>query len=457
MTTVLTLTINRQPLDGDNLYFDFLNDSNSVYGGTAGNIITFKTTASTISQSTIGTTITNTITNLITKLNASYDTTTDSSTITYTALGTNQLVVTFSTNTAIISGYSSIIYNDSTGNALTSVSIYSYLNTTVNTTGFIKVNSPYFITYSDSKQYDKVELELRMWSGGLLSRPLNPNYKLSKYKSKSSDTQVDFNISNLIKSFINPQLDYNWGSTATNLDNVFDESIWVEYQMIGLLDVLDIDGNPTGGVLLVDTNSNRKIATLGYGYFEEGSNPTVNITDMTPQTNFISLVDPEYLTVGATGATLIEKTILRTKYSSRGVCEGLNQTYQVVYLNKEGVFEGFSFPKASKKTITSKTDKYNRLLNNPKNYSTIQHTSKVLNKTENMSYRLNTSLLKEIDVQKIQELIQSEKHYLYTNGIIIPVVLKDSTFEIKNSLYNRARIQYTLEFDAANEIKNNIV
>lgn len=460
----LNIELIKNPEENDYIFFDLKNNGISSFG--SGKTITFKnatvpTSATTWSQ--IQSTLSGTVSTLLAKLQGYNTGTTDSSTIGYTVDTLYTITAEYITDMAIPSGYTSTIYS-SYPEIGTTFNFDSFIPVSATTSGLLMANSPYWVTYTNTDDFDIVKMDLRIWTGNLIGqsaggdKPDIPSFQFTKYKTRQSDITVGYNINNFIKSYLNPKLNDKWGGSGTTLNNVFDETVWVEWVTYGGKDILDLDGNSTGDIELVSSLADRKIATLGYGYFEEGAN-NEQINPLTTLSKFNTLGNPEYTTTGNTSATATTYTINRVKVADRGTCQDYNNVYQIVYLNKAGVFEGFSFPKLSRKNISSKSTTYNRLLSQPFNYSPTEHTTKVLNKSEKLTYTLNTDLLKQDDVDKVKELIQSDKHYLYLANTleIIPVVLKDENFEVKNTINNRARIQYTLQFDAANEVKNNII
>jgi|GEM_PF-4611244 len=441
----------KQPQVGDYIEFDLKSNGVSSLGNPVKIVFNNTATSTTLGESKIGSTIYETANTLRLKLSTYYYTSIDGSIILYTGPGSEEITLLIYYNT---SGYASFGFNSVPGiGELVEVKKY-ITNTVSNTSGFLAALSPYYIIYNQTNPYDKISVDLNIWKGSINNKTIEPNYQFIKYKTNYNDTTTSINIAQIVRSFLEPKLTNSW-TAGTNLNGGFDECCYVEWVCYGLLDILNIDGEPTGEALLVSTLSDRKIALLGYGYFEEGANPVIT-NPLSSLSEYITLGDDEFVAVGSTGATSTDLAIVRTKNPFRGTCEGIYKPYQVVYLNKNGVFVGFSFPKLSKRVITSKTDSFERLLNKPYQYSTIDHYTRVLNKTEKLKYTLNTALLSENDVKYIKELIQSEKHYLIYEDNIIPVILKDFDFEVKNRANNKAKIQYTIEFDSANEVKNNI-
>ena len=98
-------------------------------------------------------------------------------------------------------------------------------------------------------------LYLWIYTGTLGSKPANPNYVLQK-DVKAGDDVITFEIAELVKDYVDVTFTGDY-STVT-------ESAWVEWTMVQNFD--DATTN---------TESDKAIATNGYGYFKDGVNPVL--------------------------------------------------------------------------------------------------------------------------------------------------------------------------------------
>jgi hypothetical protein len=98
-------------------------------------------------------------------------------------------------------------------------------------------------------------LYLWIYTGTLGSKPATPNYVLQK-NVKAGDDVITFEIAELVKDYVNVNFTGNYNSIV--------ETAWVEWTM-----VQNFDDSST------NTESDKAIATNGYGYFKDGVNPVL--------------------------------------------------------------------------------------------------------------------------------------------------------------------------------------
>lgn len=316
----------------------------------------------------------------------------------------------------------------------------------------ILTKSPYWFTYTNAAQYTFARLQLFVYRGTKTNIPAQPTYSFDKYKVLTTDTSVSFNVSDFVDGLINPKLNDAWFSGSTQITDDFQEAVWVRYTLTGF-----------NGTNELDTIEGIKIALKGWGYFEQGPNPSLD-------SNVLSDVSDNYLTSGqsawkaelnlpdvsgTTVQTIVKRTNLSNILEGEGECKF--DPYQIVFINKNGVFEGFSFPKASYRTIITERKNYQKLSRTPQSYSTTNHYKANLLNSSYEEIQLNTNLLANNDVEALKQLIESDLHYLVDKeNIIHPVILKQEDFRVKSSINDRANIQYQITFEFANNVKNNI-
>ena len=76
---------------------------------------------------------------------------------------------------------------------------------------FILSRSPYYINYAaTASSYDYCIINLSIWTGSVTASTVSASYSLTAYKAMSSDTNLYLDISDYIKGYLNPILDYSW-------------------------------------------------------------------------------------------------------------------------------------------------------------------------------------------------------------------------------------------------------
>lgn len=428
---------------GVNALYD--NGSQYLVGGDFTN---FTTAAVTPTQSqftipvgaTMGVTITNSYNNLVTynpKAGLTYSLNGNTIDINYTYNTSDDIYVTDLND---IPGYLNIVVGDI---PLNEGDIMFCGNTT-----------PYYITYTNTQPYSYAIIDFWVYSGGVNDAPVQPTDSYRQPKVIESDTTITFELGSYVKGLLNPKLDSAWFTPGASMSHNFGEAIWFKYRIAGY------DANNTE----VSYIEGKKIATRGWGFFDEGPNPPLRngyvVSDVT--NNYLTTGNKAWkaeLQLPSTTASNINDVILRTNIAGNidSICESNFEAYQVVFLNENGVFEGFSFPKANQQKITIEQKTYAALSRNPQSYSTTNHYNRVTNKSATKEIILNTNLLSDSDVQRLLVLVNSELHYLVdTNQNIMPVIFTNTDFELKQSVNAMADIQYSFTFKFANDLINNI-
>lgn len=343
---------------------------------------------------------------------------------------------------------------------------------------FILARSPYYVTYNaPASAFDYCTVEVFLWTGNNIT-PSTPNYTLTAYKAKSTDDFVWFELSDYIKSFLNPKLDTTWysnfgitadstiitaDSTGLTADtnyltvsgiNAFNEVCWARFIIRSYKLTLGV------GLLYETIQSPLKVATLGYGFHTEGNNPK-------PPTNV--LIDPvdKYSTntsinyntsIRATASNtnnIIERNLVETNYK---IFSNGHRELQILYLNKFGVWDSMLFNRVAKRSSEIKSETSQFYQRRPDNYSIYAPTTRTSNINVTEEWILNTELLNERQNWYIEELINSDRWYLLNQEefSLIPVVLDEKRFDEKLGIYEKAKIQWTLKFKSANSKINDI-
>lgn len=343
---------------------------------------------------------------------------------------------------------------------------------------FILSRSPYYITYNaPASDFDYCTIEMYLWTGDN-TLPTLPNYVLTSYKAKTTDDFLWVEVSDYIRSFLDPRLDTTWysnyaltvDSTNYSVDdsdlsvdtsyltitggNTYKEVCWVRF-------ILRSYKISFGVGLLVDTiQSPIKVGTLGYGFHTEGNNPK-------PPTNVLVNPYDKYSTYhSANYLTTIRATASNTNYvierqpmdTDIQICNWGNKEYQIIYLNKYGVWDSMLFNRVSKRSIEIKSDTIDFYQSRPDMYSIFTPTTRTSNIDVNEEWILNTDILNDRQNYYMQELILSDRWYLLNQqeNLLIPVVLDEKKFDEKLGFNEKAKIQWTLKFKSANSKINDI-
>ena len=356
--------------------------------------------------------------------------------------------------------------------------------------------SPYIVEISETGQTGS-KIELFLWNTG--SQPANPQYTLSKKIPASNNIKTYYNISPYVK-------EYFTFTTFQNIYNTYDTAISTNFVVqYAVKKYKDVSGTYT----LLSTETGEFMD--GYGYYMQGANPTGNVTVGLDEGTYFYNYDSSIAASQANAMTgtidvnftdvneFIRYTNLRTgvvtniAFSTLGLrtfprvhdsnladgnktelirgasvrwtatfkpqCEPKYQPVVIDFVNKYGSWARIFFQKAKKRNINVKTENYKI---NPATipYSqTAQGQVKEFNTTGTETIKLNTGWVNDNYAEYLQQLLLSEKVTLldYENDTqYTPVNVKTKSLEKQTGL-NNGMMNYSLEFEFAFDIINNVV
>ena len=124
----------------------------------------------------------------------------------------------------------------------------------------INARSPYYVSITNT-YIAYATLDIKIFNGDI-SDQATTNYSLKKH-IVGSETKVSFEISELIRDFLDLQFDGDYSASATS-----DSSVkWVDTY----LKAFNSSGTQVGSTI-----NETNLAINGYGYFEEGSSFTMS-------------------------------------------------------------------------------------------------------------------------------------------------------------------------------------
>ena len=352
----------------------------------------------------------------------------------------------------------------------------------------IFARSPYIISVAEILNTGS-KIELFLWNG-TGSAPASPQYTLSKLITASSNIKTEYNISPYIREYITfntRQQPYNaWSASQTT------QYVNVKVKRYKLV---------SGTYTLLDTTDYKGYD--GFGYYEQGYNPTLNYdilhdegtfnylydglspsvfdnrragfimvrTGTSYKARYRNLVTGATFTQTLTNNALIDVLRVYQSYYSNGnsleildtgdavIWSGIfkpnnNCKYDAVlcdFVNKYGCWQRTYFYAASNDTLTVESQEYNLMQTNT-DYNTIQGQRQVFNNNGKKSIKVNTDWVTEDYKELLRQIMLSEK-------IIIndyPAKLNSKSTELFKNI-NTKMINYSLEFEYAFDVINSVV
>jgi hypothetical protein len=347
------------------------------------------------------------------------------------------------------------------------------------------INTPFFFDTTT-----KATFKLYIWSGDLSSVPSLPTYTITKVRPTVDYEQFNTDISKIVGELLDGKPTIDLTLTTQIVDTTNNELKWLKY-VVSFTDseetVADIEGT--------------LIASEGFGYFEEGINPTKpsndiltscdyrkvsrdgfillpfanvgNITSIDIQSENLEIDETEtitdsnnsnkavqYLEVDVSQATTDE--FITVTFQPDGdiityeiVDECRYEPKQIIFKNKYGFYEGITFFKKSTNSIEITNDDFVNAYVSNGTYSTTDHQKQKINIQGIESLTLNSGYIKETENSIYREMMLSDKVYLYGNNGLTPLNIKSSSLEFKNRV-NDKLVKYTIEFEYAYNLIQNI-
>ena len=387
----------------------------------------------------------------------------------------------------------------------------------------INLRSPYYIKVSKTA-LTSVELKLYIYTGTFTANGSvaagTLRYTINK-KPLGTNAYVVFEVSELVRDYLEVEFNGEYNS----------ESVW--------LNAIETVTGGSGSVTVTPDNTNGFIGLDGYGYFEEGANPTLSTTALQSNNSIIALDDnlfrvPVFVagtesvsllykgevkqTIDLSSASVDETTeqiryitanststgdVSYDSFQERvlndgGTFEGssclsefldsvsiglIDEVYvssasgvevfkvktleeclytpiTVTFVNKFGAFQDLIFFKKSIDKTSVKGEEFKTAIFNQATltYKTYQHQRTQFMVQGTDSITMNTGYISEDYNQVIEQLMLSEQvwaTFITDTEEVRPLVPKTKSFTHKTQL-NDKLIDYTIEFDIANNKINNI-
>tara|TARA_R110002049_G_scaffold40639_7_gene123513 strand:+ start:610 stop:1593 length:984 start_codon:yes stop_codon:yes gene_type:complete len=321
----------------------------------------------------------------------------------------------------------------------------------------------------------RIKLDLYIWEGVETGQPTTAQYVIEKSRI---DTQNNIlvEIGELVRDYL--EVSFN--------DDYISETRWVR----AVVELFDDDDNP---FTFDNPQVFNFIATDGYGYFEDGTNPELSTNALISSNNIYLpentagklpifaegvgkvIIDSttteitdngntnqkiQYLTIPANSSTVKvydtdDSTLLKT-ITVTNLCEPKYTPYKITFINKYGAYQDlYTFKKTEENsTIKSEDFKRNTISNSSGAYQTYQGQTQRYNVNVNSSLILNTGFIKEDMNETIEELFFTENVWIRYNGQTLPVIPTSKSIKYKTVL-NDKLINYSINLDFAfNKINN---
>ena len=346
----------------------------------------------------------------------------------------------------------------------------------------INVRSPYFINLNRTN-LTTVKLEIQIYFGvANTSWQSSPQYILN---STAINAKVNFEIAELVKDYIETEFDGAFPTVPVSLTEA--TTILVDYKTTETLS--------SGSPVVTEVLGNR--AFYGYGYFEDGANPSfdsifslqsnntilknTNATVTIPVDNTIatSLVwkyqGSTVSTISIAAETKIENQITyvtntgnfnvdQAEISASLKTTTVNiQSYEkckytpikLTFINKFGAYQEIWMFANSILSMATNEERYKSNILSNGTYNTYDPQIKLLTKNANQTLKLNSDYYPESYNEVFRQLFLSEKVWIDYEGQTLGVNIENKQITYKTSLTD-SLINYTIDVSFAFDTINNI-
>ena len=290
------------------------------------------------------------------------------------------------------------------------------------------------------------------------------------------DTNVIFEISELVRDYLNISFNDDYNSTT----------VWVTT----VATLLDENNNVfTYGSPI----TNHYLAVEGYGFFEDGTSPELSRNALiTSNTIYLPentagklpifaegvgkyIIDStttqvtdngnsnqkiQYINIPANSSTIqvydTDDATLKKTINVINICEPKFTPYKVTFVNKYGAYQDLYFFKKSVESfnVTDEMYKMNTISNATATYNKYEGQKQRYNSNASKSITLNTGFINEDSNSTIEELFLSENVWIRQGSDTLPIIPKSKSLTFKTQL-NDNLANYTIRFEFAfNKINN---
>jgi len=339
----------------------------------------------------------------------------------------------------------------------------------------IRARSPYIITINETSQVStRIELFI-----SATTFSATPQYNLSKAIPASNAPATYYDIAPYIREYFDHSIYSNITTLTSSYGSVQKVNVRVKrYKTVGLTeslidstDYIATDGytefangvNYSGGNYLLDqkTYYYHSGSNAGFILVYAAANDKIRWTNQTDAIVYLSsslslgwyyvprCYNSEF-TKEYTVEVLNSSSVMQATWTFKPVEECLYTPVKVDFINKYGAFQREFFFKASTDNIEVTNKDYN--LMQPYNYSLTGGQRTTYNQNGTQTIKVNSGWVEEDFKDNLKQLMLSEKVLVDEK----PAILKTKSIELNKSI-NTKQINYSLEFEFAYDLVNNIV
>lgn len=350
----------------------------------------------------------------------------------------------------------------------------------------IFTRSPFIIEIDEIGQTES-KVEIFIWNSG--SQPSDPQYVLTKPIPTSNNTQTTYNVSPLIREYINFALRNNPYNTTGSTFNAQKANVVIKtYKFTGTYTLLDtLSYNAFDGYTYYNSGSNYDLGNYHldegtyYYYLAENSNPSANANERagfirllantgdyrrwtelgsglqstaTLTAGWIDLprVNPTYYANGNLLEIFDAGNNLLASWTFKPIEECKYTTVVCDFVNKYGAWQREWFFKASQDTLNIESIEYNLMQQDLVDYDVLEGQRKSFNTNGKEQIKVNTGWVSQDWNETLRQMMLSERILINDK----PAKLNTKSQELLKHI-NKNLINYTLDFEYAYDVINSVI
>lgn len=289
-------------------------------------------------------------------------------------------------------------------------------------------------------------------------------------KDTSANHSVSFEVSELIKDYLDPTWDGVFPYSSTTLSSLTVHAIisvdfYTNNKVTRAANTLA--GNPDTPVQSITPHN--LYGFDAYSEFQDGVNHQLSSGSMLQSATTMYIPDGEtayipvessnavsYYTVASsvTDGTVVNP-VVGIDVTIKRICEPVFSIIKVLFINQFGAIQEFYFNKKSTNSLTFTQSNYDSMLLSANTYSATDHQKYIYNKQAAESITMNTGYVDEGQFTTMKQLMLSEQVWAKIGTTVFPMNVVTSSLTKKTKV-NDKLVDYSIDMEFAYDVVNSV-
>ena len=289
-------------------------------------------------------------------------------------------------------------------------------------------------------------------------------------KDTSANHSVSFEVSELIKDYLDPTWDGVFPYSSTTLSSLTVHAIisvdfYTNNKVTRAANTLA--GNPDTPVQSITPHN--LYGFDAYSEFQDGVNYQLSSGSMLQSATTMYIPDGEtayipvessnavsYYTVASsvTDGTVVNP-VVGIDVTIKRICEPVFSIIKVLFINQFGAIQEFYFNKKSTNSLTFTQSNYDSMLLSANTYSATDHQKYIYNKQAAESITMNTGYVDEGQFTTMKQLMLSEQVWAKIGTTVFPMNVVTSSLTKKTKV-NDKLVDYSIDMEFAYDVVNSV-